>query len=57
LLEVDPEYLYPTSLPAVPTVYLDETVLPYYLTQSDDGSWYKVENAWWLYGRVIVSKN
>ncbi|CAK9783445.1 hypothetical protein CC85DRAFT_325296 [Cutaneotrichosporon oleaginosum] len=29
-----------------------ETVLPMYFTKSSDGYWYKVEEAWSLYGRV-----
>lgn len=32
---------------------LPSTALPFYLTQSSDGFWYKVENAWLLYGRAV----
>jgi hypothetical protein len=42
--------LQPTILPQT-TASVDETVLPYILTQSSDGSWQKAEEGWVLYGR------
>ncbi|WVR04009.1 hypothetical protein IAU60_001008 [Kwoniella sp. DSM 27419] len=41
----------PTALPSV--AYVDETVLPYLLTQHDDGHWRRAEGGWSLYGREI----
>jgi hypothetical protein len=40
----------PTSLPTEVSA-VDETSLPYVLTQLDDGTWEKVEEGWSLYGR------
>ncbi len=30
---------------------VDETAMPYVLTQVGDGTWSKIDNAWYLYGR------
>lgn len=52
----DTPLVYPTSV-TVPTDLptetrtVDETSLPFYLTQREDGKWEKVDNAWRLYGR------
>jgi len=40
----------PTHLPTT-TVTVDQTVLPYVLTQDSQGDWRRVNNAWSLYGR------
>jgi hypothetical protein len=40
----------PTHLPTT-TVTVDQTVLPYVLTQDPEGNWRRVNNAWSLYGR------
>jgi hypothetical protein len=42
-----------TPTHALPTdVYMvAETRLPFYLSQDQDGSWTKVDDAWFLYGR------
>lgn len=40
----------PTGLPTG-IVPLNETALPYVLTQVGDGSWSKIDNAWVMYGR------
>lgn len=55
-MEEDTPLVYPTSVTRptdLPTqvVTVDENVLPYYLSQDADGKWYKVDNAWRLYGR------
>ncbi|ORY25851.1 hypothetical protein BCR39DRAFT_278855 [Naematelia encephala] len=47
---------YPVTTPPISSVTslpmtLDERRLPYVLTQLDDGSWSKIDNAWSLYGR------
>lgn len=34
--------------------FVDETILPYLLTQHADGSWGKAEAGWFLYGRRIA---
>ncbi|RSH87838.1 uncharacterized protein EHS24_000356 [Apiotrichum porosum] len=54
-LHAEPEYVAPSTLPSVPAITLPETVLPYYLSQSSDGYWYKVDRAWSLYGREAAS--
>jgi len=54
-IDYDIQYLTSMSTPthALPTnVYVvAETRLPYYLSQDQQGSWSKVDNAWLLYGR------
>ncbi|EIW69064.1 hypothetical protein TREMEDRAFT_68945 [Tremella mesenterica DSM 1558] len=40
----------PMNLPTT-TSMVDETSLPYLLTQIEDGSWIKVEHGWKMYGR------
>jgi hypothetical protein len=54
-IEYDIKYLTSMSTPtqALPTeVYIvAETRLPFYLSQDPEGSWSKVDNAWFLYGR------
>jgi hypothetical protein len=42
--------LTPTDIPTS-TAHVDETELPYILTQSSDGSWQKAEGGWSMYGR------
>ncbi|WVN90464.1 uncharacterized protein L203_105700 [Cryptococcus depauperatus CBS 7841] len=59
LVELDKRVQYPTNVqtPSVlPTEihYVNETVLPYLLTQHDDGVWRKAEGGWFLYGRRIA---
>lgn len=43
------------TIPSMEPTHVPETILPAYLTKSDDGRWYKVDNPWSLYGRVAVS--
>jgi hypothetical protein len=54
-VDYDIQYLTSMSTPthALPTnVYVvAETRLPFYLSQDQQGSWSKVDNAWLLYGR------
>jgi len=54
-IDYDIQYLTSMSTPthALPTnVYVvAETRLPFYLSQDQQGSWSKVDNAWFLYGR------
>jgi len=54
-IDYDIQYLTSMSTPthALPTtVYVvAETRLPFYLSQDQQGSWTKVDNAWFLYGR------
>lgn len=54
-VDYDIQYLTSMSTPthALPTdVYVvAETRLPFYLSQDTQGSWTKVDNAWFLYGR------
>jgi len=54
-IDYDIRYLTSMSTPtqALPTnVYVvAETRLPFYLSQDTQGSWTKVDNAWFLYGR------
>jgi hypothetical protein len=54
-IDYDIQYLTSMSTPthALPTnaYVVAETRLPYYLSQAQDGSWTKVDNAWLLYGR------
>ena len=52
--EVDDKVHIVTTAPSdIPTAVLivDETALPYVLTQVQDGSWSKIDDAWFLYGR------
>lgn len=53
-IHTDPLYTIGT-IPSIPVIAVPETVLPIYLSKSDDGHWYKIDNAWSLYGRVAVS--
>ncbi|TYJ54642.1 hypothetical protein B9479_004676 [Cryptococcus floricola] len=43
----------PTKLPT-DVVVVDETALPYLLTQLEDGTWKKADGGWYLYGRKVA---
>ncbi|WVQ79066.1 hypothetical protein IAT38_001160 [Cryptococcus sp. DSM 104549] len=57
---IDKRVKYPTTVitPSIlPTsvAYVDETKLPYLLTQHEDGVWRKAEGGWYLYGRKVAT--
>lgn len=52
---VDP-YVEPSTLPAMRHL-VEETYLPYVLTQGDDGQWSKVDNGWSIFGRQAGPTN